>query len=157
MKANIGIKEDDKQQVCLQLNKLLADEFVLYTKTKKAHWNVEGADFHSKHLFFETQAGQLEQIVDSVAERIRSLGHYAVGTLIDFLAHTHLTEDSRSPNDSFGFIKELLENHESIIEYLRAEINTFANIYHDQGTSDFVTGLMEEHEKMAWMLRAHLR
>ena len=26
----------------------------------------------------------------------------------------------------------------------------------DAGTSDFLTGLMERHEKMAWMLRAFL-
>jgi len=156
MKTNIGIKDEDKQQVSIQLNKLLADEFVLYTKTKKAHWNVVGADFHSKHLFFETQFGQLDDIVDRVAERIRSLGHYAIGSLVEFSANTHLSEDSRSANDSLGFIRELLEDHDSIIEFLRTGINTFANIYHDQGTSDFVTGLMEDHEKMAWMLRAHL-
>ena len=34
-------------------------------------------------------------------------------------------------------------------------INAFANDYHDLGTSDYITGLMEEHEKMAWMLRSY--
>ena len=28
--------------------------------------------------------------------------------------------------------------------------------YADAGTNDFLTGLMEQHEKMAWMLRAFL-
>lgn len=28
--------------------------------------------------------------------------------------------------------------------------------YDDMGTSDFLTELMQKHEKMAWMLRAHL-
>ena len=40
---------------------------------------------------------------------------------------------------------------------LAGNINRFASEYGDVGTSDFVTGLMEEHEKMAWMLRAHLK
>jgi len=53
-------------------------------------------------------------------------------------------------------MKALLEDHESIIIYLRENINRYANDWHDQGTSDFITGLMEVHEKMAWMLRAHL-
>ena len=67
MEANIGIKPANLAAVAQSLGKILADEFVLYTKTRKAHWNVEGPDFHSKHLFFESQYGQLEQIIDDVA------------------------------------------------------------------------------------------
>jgi starvation-inducible DNA-binding protein len=51
----------------------------------------------------------------------------------------------------------LLTDHENIIIFLRENINRFANEYGDAGTSDFITGLMEEHEAMAWMLRAHLK
>ncbi len=63
----------------------------------------------------------------------------------------------RYKNDSLGFIKELTEDHESVIVFLRENIKPFADEYGDAGTSDFITGLMEEHEKMAWMLRAHLK
>jgi starvation-inducible DNA-binding protein len=157
MNTNIGITEANRQQVSNQLAKLLADEYVLYTKTRNAHWNVEGPDFHSMHLFFESQYNQLDEIMDSVAERIRSLGHYAPATLKSFLELTHLTEYSERQNDSLGFIKELLGDHESIIEFIRGNIDAFANTFKDAGTSDFITGLMEEHEKMAWMLRAHYR
>ena len=157
MKPNIGITEKNGHAVSVQLAKLLADEFVLYTKTRNAHWNVEGADFHSMHLFFETQFDQLDEIMDSVAERIRSIGHYAPGTLKKFLSLTHLTEYSEAKNDSRGFIKELPADHETIIEFIRGNINPFANEFHDLGTSDFITGLMENHEKMAWMLRSHLK
>jgi starvation-inducible DNA-binding protein len=109
------------------------------------------------HLFFESQYDQLDEIMDSVAERIRTLGHYAPATLKSFLQLTHLAELTERTNDSLGFIRELLEDHESIIEFIRGNINPFANDYHDLGTSDFVTGLMEDHEKMAWMLRSHLK
>jgi starvation-inducible DNA-binding protein len=156
MQAQIGIKPKDAAEVALSLNKLLADENVLYIKTRNAHWNVEGPDFHTKHKFFEEQYGQLEGIIDDVAERIRSLGHYAEATMQGFLKLTHLTEQTREKNDSHGFIKELLEDHESIIIHLRERINLYADKWHDQGSSDFITGLMETHEKMAWMLRAHL-
>jgi starvation-inducible DNA-binding protein len=153
----IGINEESRKAVSDQLAKLLADEFVLYTKTRNAHWNVEGTDFHSMHLFFESQYEQLDDFMDSVAERIRTIGHYAPATLQSFLGLTHLTEKTRDKNDSLSFIKELLEDHESIIEFIRGNIDPFASKYHDYGTSDFITGLMEDHEKMAWMLRAHLR
>lgn len=156
MKTNIGIKQESISAVVEVLTKILADEFVLYTKTKRAHWNVEGPDFYNKHLFFEQQYDAIDEIVDTVAERIRSLGHYAPATLKDFLSLTHLTEELKEKNDSNGFIKELLLDHESIIIYLRENINSIANELQDAGTSDFITGLVENHEKMAWMLRAHL-
>jgi starvation-inducible DNA-binding protein len=157
MKTNIGIKEKDRQAVADQLAKLLADEFVLYTKTRNAHWNVEGLDFHAMHIFFESQYEQLDEVMDSVAERIRKIGHYAPGTLTQLLQLTHLTEKSDGKNDSMGFLKELLEDHESIIEFIRGNINPIADKYNDAGTSDFITGLMETHEGMAWMIRAHFR
>jgi starvation-inducible DNA-binding protein len=156
MKNIIGINEEGRKAVSFELSKLLADEFVLYTKTRNAHWNVEGPDFHSMHLFFESQYEQLDDIMDSVAERMRSIGHYAPATLASFLELTHLTEKIGNKNDSLGFIAELLEDHESVIEFIRGLIDPFASKYHDYGTSDFITGLMEDHEKLAWMLRSHL-
>ena len=156
MKTEIGISDTNRQEVATELAKILADETVLYIKSKNAHWNIEGADFYDKHKFFESQFGQLDEMIDSVAERIRSIGHYAPATLKSYLSLTHLTEQSKEKNNSQGFIKELLEDHESIIIVLREHIKSFANDFHDSGTSDFVTGLMENHEKMAWFLRSHL-
>jgi starvation-inducible DNA-binding protein len=152
-----GIKPENLAAVAHKLTVMLADEFLLYTKTRNAHWNVEGADFYSKHKFFEDQYKQLDETMDDIAERIRSISHYAPATLKNFLQITRLTENSRAANSGDGFIKELLADHESIIVHLRENINRFANEYHDLGTSDFITGLMEVHEKMAWMLRSHLK
>lgn len=157
MDAKIGITTENRQAVSEQLAKLLADEYVLYTKTRNAHWNVEGADFLAKHKFFEEQYNQLDEFIDSVAERIRKIGHYAPATLKNFLALTHLTEYSERHNDSLGYIKDLLADHETVIEFIRGNINPIANDYGDAGTSDFITGLMETHEEMAWFLRAHLK
>lgn len=102
MKTNIGITEENRQAVVNELAKLLADEYVLYTKTRNAHWNVEGVDFYDKHKFFEGQYEELAQTIDSVAERIRTLGHYAPATLKDFLNLTHLTEKNRNDNSPLG-------------------------------------------------------
>jgi starvation-inducible DNA-binding protein len=157
MTTNIGINDSNRQAVVNELAKLLADEYVLYTKTQNAHWNIEGPDFHDKHKFFESQYEQLEDFIDDIAERIRMLGHYAPARLADFLKLTRLTEQTSNPNDSKGFITELLVDHENIIMILRGLITTFAVKNEDAGTSDFITKLMEDHEKMAWMLRAHLR
>ena len=155
MKTNIGITDENRQAVADQLGKLLADEFLLYTKTRNAHWNIEGPDFHSMHIFFEGQYQQIDEIMDSVAERMRKIGHYAPGTLKQFLQLTHLTEVLDRKNDSQGFLRELLEDHESIITFLRGNIDPFATKFKDFGTSDYFTSLLETHEEMAWMLRSH--
>jgi starvation-inducible DNA-binding protein len=157
MEPKIGITAANLANVAHALNVILADEYLLYTKTRNAHWNVEGPDFHSKHLFFEAQYQQLDEVMDSVAERIRSLGHYSPATLKIFLELTHFSEILHEKNDGVGFMMELLSDHESLIIHLRENINIFADDYKDLGTSDYITGLMETHEKMAWMLRSHLK
>jgi len=157
MKTEIGITNKNTQAVAKELGKILADEYVLYTKTRNAHWNVTGPDFYDKHKFFETQFQQLAEFVDSVAERIRTIGHFAPATLKSFLELTQLTEKTSEKNDSQGFIKELVADHEAIIMKLRENINRFADEFKDIGSSDFITGLMQSHEKMAWFLRTHLQ
>ncbi|NBR14336.1 MAG: DNA starvation/stationary phase protection protein, partial [Crocinitomicaceae bacterium] len=111
MKIEIGITESNRQNVANELAKILADETVLYIKTKNAHWNIEGPDFYDKHKFFEMQFGELDAIIDSVAERMRTIGHYAPATLKSYLDLTHLTEQTSEKNDSHGFIKELVYSH----------------------------------------------
>jgi starvation-inducible DNA-binding protein len=157
MKATIGITEKNTSAVSGELAKLLADEFVLYTKTRNAHWNVTGDNFHANHIFFENQYKQLDEIIDSVAERMRKIGHYAPASLKTYLELTHLTEYSERTNDGLGFMKDLLQDHESIIDFLRGNITPFANDYKDYGSSDFITGLLEIHEEMAWMIRSYFR
>jgi starvation-inducible DNA-binding protein len=156
MKTNIGISEKNTQVVAEQLSILLADEFVLYTKTLNAHWNLVGPDFHAMHLYFEELYKESTEIIDSVAERIRQIGHYAPAKLKTLLKLTHLTEEADGGNTSLVYIKSLLEDHQSIIEFIRGNIESFEEEHKDVGTSDFVTGLMKKHEKIAWMLRAHL-
>ena len=129
----------------------------MFTKTRNAHYNVEGIDFHSMHLFFEGMYEDLEENVDEVSERIRQLGHYAPATLGEYLKLTQLTEKrSTTANDSKSWIADLLKDHEAIIIFIRENIETIEN-FNDNGTADFLIGLMEKHEKTAWMLRAHLK
>jgi starvation-inducible DNA-binding protein len=156
-KIDIGISEDNRQAVANILNHLLADEFVLYTKTRKFHWNVKGTHFHDLHLFFESQYKELAEIMDEVAERIRKLGHYSLGTLQQFLDETNLLEHTDDGSSAEVMIEALLEDHETIIRELRKSIDPIQEKHKDAGTADFLTGLMEQHESMAWMLRSMLQ
>lgn len=155
-KANIGISDKNREAIAEQLSKILADEFVLYSKTLNAHWNIEGPDFHTVHVYLETLYNEQQGVVDTGAEKIRSIGHYVPAQLKKYLDLTHLSEKAPEKNDSQTLFAELLEAHESIIVFLRENIKPFADKLKAEGISDYITGLMEYHEKTAWMLRSHL-
>lgn len=153
---NIGITDQNRRAVADMLNRLLADEYVLYTKTRNYHWNVVGPQFAQLHAFFEQQYEKLDDIVDDVAERVRALGHPALGTLTEFGQRRRLEERPGVALDADGMVAALLADHETLVRQLREDLAACAETYGDAGTADFLTGLMETHEKMAWMLRALL-
>jgi starvation-inducible DNA-binding protein len=156
MKANIEIADKNLKEVATLLNTLVADEYVLYTKTRNAHWNIQGNNFMELHKLFESQYEALDIIIDDTAERVRALGHFALGSLKDFLQVTQLNEDNENFTNQNHIIETLLEDHESVIHWLRNHITIVSDEFKDLGTADFMTGVMEQHEKTAWMLRSYL-
>ncbi len=153
---NIGIAAENRAYVVKILVRLLSDEYVLYTRTRKYHWNVTGPRFQQLHDFFKVQYTQLEVIIDDVAERIPQLGGKTVATLEEFKQLTRLKEDVGRFPDANKMLTNLLEDHETIIRVLRTDGDACADKYHDMGTNEFLIGLMELHEKTAWMIRAHV-
>lgn len=153
MQPNLGILTPHAASCATLLNKLLADEFLLYTKTLNYHWNIVSPHFGPMHLFFEKQYEQLSTIVDDVAERVRALGHPALGTMKEFLKATQLEEQAGTLSE-VTMIKNLLADHEAIIRSVRIDQKTAMDEYNDAGTNNFLCDLIEKHEKMAWMLRS---
>jgi starvation-inducible DNA-binding protein len=156
MKTNIGLTVEQRRGSAGLLQTLLADEHVLYVKTRKYHWNVGGASFSELHKFFEEQYTQIETIIDEVAERSLSIGEPVAATLGEFAKLGRVAESADESPDSKGMIANLLEAHETIIRHLRDDLKKADDTFDDMGTSDFLTGVMEQHEKMAWMLRRYL-
>lgn len=151
-----GLSGEQSCGVVGLLNRLLADEYLLYTKLRNFHWNVVGPDFPQLHRLFEEQYEQVDDAIDEIAERARAVGGLAEGTLAGFLKLTRLTEAGSPLPDARGMVAELLADHEAIIRSLRTDLVDAGEKWGDAGTNDFLTGLMERHEKMAWMLRATL-
>ena len=154
MKPNIDIPEAARGAVIEILNRLLSDEYLLYTKTRNFHWNVVGPQFNDLHKFFEGQYEELNEVVDEIAERARQLGGRAFGSLAEFAKTARLVEQPGVTPAATEMIRALLNDHEAIIRVLRADIGAVQDKHGDVGTADFLTGLLEKHEKMAWMLRA---
>lgn len=153
--VNIGLDDMVRKNVVDRLNKLLSDEYVLYVKTQKYHWNVVGPSFGPLHKLFNKQYDQLADIIDETAERVRALGFKAYGTLTEFVEHTSLSENPGNNPNANGMIKNLLDDHETIIRELREYIKYTAD-HEDLGTENFLADLIVTHQKMAWLLRAHL-
>lgn len=156
LKPNIGLADRDRNEVIDILNTLLADEYVLYTKTRNYHWNITGPQFHDLHEFFRKQYEELDEMADNIAERARQLGGSSLGTLSEFLDKARIKEHPNEYPNARTMISNLLDDHETIIRKLRIDADATADKYHDMGTNDFLIGLMEQHEKMAWMLRSFL-
>jgi len=157
MQPNIGISPKNLKSITDLLSKVLADAVLLYTKTRKFHWNVSGNSFMELHKLFDKQYQKLEEAIDEIAERINKLGAKTPGTMQEFLQMATLKESPGKYPSQKEMLKELLKDHEAVIVQLRKSIDDCDEKYSDIGTADFLTDLMKEHETIAWTLRRYLQ
>lgn len=153
---NIGLAAKNLKGVTSLLTGVLADAMLLYTKTRKFHWNVSGNSFMELHELFEEQYKKLEKSIDEIAERINKLGARTPGTMQEFLEAAKLKENPGKYPGQLQMIKELLDDHETVIRQLRKNIDTCDEEFGDMGTADFLTDLLTQHETIAWTLRRYL-
>lgn len=149
------LEQSSIKQICHELSTLQADTFLLYVKTQNFHWNVVDPRFSALHKFFEKQYEELADAIDVIAERIRALGEKSLGSMHAYLEYTRL-EESNSNLTADEMLKTLLQDHESLIQSLRAAIEKIA-AWGDQGSSDLCINRLRVHEKIAWMIKSHLR
>ena len=154
MELNIGISKEDREQIAAGLGRLLADSYTLYLKTHNYHWNVEGPQFNTLHLMFETHYTELAIAVDEIAERIRALGEKAPGSYAAFQSLATVTEAS-GDESAEDMIRELVLGQEAVTRTAR-DVLPAANAASDEPTADLLTQRMQIHEKNAWMLRSML-
>ena len=152
IQPNIGLDSDIRHPVVEILNNTLANEGLLILKTRSAHWNVSGAGFFQLRILFDTQYKQLNDISDEIAERVRMLGGFTIGSFEEFLTHTRLDEQPGDVPD----ILHLLADHETIIRFLREDVRKCTEEFEDEGTFELLVGVMRLHEKMAWVLRSYI-
>lgn len=154
--TNIGLLANNQNAIIATLRSLLADNYVLYTKTLNFHWNVQGELFSQLHEFFKTLYEHLQDGNDLLAEHIRALGGFSPGSLQEFLSLTQLKENSGTGMPYRTMIRILLGDFETIIRSVRTATEQSAE-FNDWGTNNMLAGLLEKLEKDAWMIRAHLQ
>ena len=153
-KIDIGIAPDARQKIADSLMRVLADTYTLYFKTHGFHWNVQGSMFQTLHMMFETQYVELRDAVDTLAERIRSLGYFAPASSGALVARASIKEEAKIP-PAKQMIKSLALGHEALVRTCREAFHA-AEDGDDQGTADMLTARMEVSEKTSWMLRSLL-
>jgi starvation-inducible DNA-binding protein len=152
---NIGISEKDRAAIASELSKLLADSYTLYLMTHNFHWNVTGTLFNTLHLMFMTQYTEAWTALDSIAERIRALGHYAPGSYREYAKLSSIVEPNGVP-EALEMVRLLVKGNESVAKTARAAFEK-ADKVNDQPTADLLTQRLNIHEKNAWMLRSLLQ
>ena len=155
MPIKIGISAKDREEIAGGLSRLLADTYTLYLTTHNFHWNVTGPMFNTLHTMFMQQYTELWNAVDPIAERIRSLGHFAPGSYAQFGKLASLSDVPATPPKARDMIRILVEGNEAVARTAR-ELFPLADKANDEPTADLLTQRLTVHEQNAWMLRALL-
>lgn len=153
--TRIDIAEDIRVKINSILNQTLAATLDLKTQTKQAHWNVKGTDFYQLHELFDEMAGELEEYVDMVAERVTALGGVALGTARMAAAESILPEYPLEAVTGIEHITALADRYAAYGKHVREAIDTTDDLG-DADTADMYTEISRTIDKRLWFLEAHL-
>jgi starvation-inducible DNA-binding protein len=155
MRNSPSLSDADAKKMAAELSNVLADQFAIYVKTHGFHWNVEGPDFHELHLLLETQYTKLWEALDTIAERIRALGHYAIGSNSEMMKLAKVGEEKGVPGQT-EMLQQLLEDHDICCAGIK-KAHDVADDVDDVGSASLLEEWLLDHEEMAWMLRSQLK
>jgi starvation-inducible DNA-binding protein len=154
--THIDLAVETRESLIEMLNGHLADTFDLMSQVKQAHWNVKGKDFYQLHLLFDELAGEIEEFVDLVAERVTSLGGYANGTVRMAAENSSIPEYPTEITDGLDHVRALVERYGLYANRIRAAIEASGSLG-DQTTADLYTQISRTADKRVWFLEAHIQ
>ena len=79
----LGLDDNARSASVASLNQILADTMAIRDLYKKHHWQVSGATFYSLHLLLDKHFTEQAAMVDSLAERIMTLGGISIAMAQD--------------------------------------------------------------------------
>ena len=134
------------------LSDVLADTYALTIKTHGYHWNVEGPLFYALHNLTEEQYEEMFEAADTLAERIRAIGHLAPMKLATIFSGKRIVDLDATPSAG-EMCHDLAADHERLAHRMHALIR-LAEERNDMVTGDLAVARATFHEKAAWVLRA---
>jgi len=152
----IGLPEATCREGVEQLNQLLADTVTLRDMYKKHHWQVQGPTFYELHLLFDKHAGEQTVCIDSIAERVQTLGGVSLAMGGDIAETTRIPRPPRGREAVAAQIARLLHAHEIVLTEARTMARRAAE-RGDDGTNDLiVSDVIRANETEVWFLAEHL-
>lgn len=149
---NIQIREESADD----LNHVLANTMTLRDLYKKAHWQVSGPAFYQLHLLFDKHYEEQLDLVDSIAERIQTLGGVSIAIAQDVADLSTIPRAPRGREEAPVQISRLLDAHEILISGIRTAARK-ASERGDDGTNDLLVGqVLRTSEKQVWFLFEHM-
>lgn len=148
-------KTNSKAALVSELNGLLADHFALFIKTKNFHWHVKGPRFHDLHLLFDTQALEVRDQIDLIAERVRKLDADTLTSVGAMGKHTKIKDQDSTTLAAEDMIAELLSDNETVIKRLK-DMKDLAEQAGDNATDGLLDDWTDMAEQRAWFLRSLL-
>lgn len=152
----VALDENVRRASVEALNQTLADTTALRDLYKKHHWQVSGPTFYSLHLLFDKHYEEQAELVDTIAERIQSLGGVSIAMPHDVAEVTRLSRPPRGREEVAVQISRLLEAHQTILEEAHKSAAEAAE-RGDDGTNDLlVSSVIRLNETQAWFITEHL-
>ncbi|WP_225823518.1 Dps family protein [Streptomyces naphthomycinicus] len=152
----LALSYEARMYSCQRLNKVLADTQILYGLYKKHHWNMRGATFYQLHLLLDKHAGEQLELVDTLAERVQTLGGVAVGDPRHVIEITSIPRPPDGVEEVPAMLSRLLEAHETILTEAHDAAARTAELG-DDGTNDvLVSQIIRTGELQSWFLAEHL-
>ena len=133
------------------LNRLLADYFALYLKTKNLHWHVSGPHFREYHLLFDEHATELIGTTDLIAERVRKLGQRTLTSIGDITAKQSMKDNDEDGLSADAMLKELLSDNKALINTLKS-VKELASEAGDNATDGMLDDWTDQAQQREWFL-----
>ena len=155
-KLSIALDESTCAQSAENLNQVLADTITLRDLYKKHHWQVAGHTFYQIHLLFDKHYEEQNELVDTIAERIQSLGAISLAMAPDVAETTIIPRPPRGREELPVQLSRLLEAHEFILKEARTMAKE-ASEAGDDGTNDLlVSNVIRTNEMQVWFVAEHV-
>jgi len=148
--------ENQETALAAALHELLGNAFVMYLRAHGAHWNVEGAQFHSLHDFFSVVYNDVFGSIDPIAEALRFHKFYAPSTLAGISRSATIPDNSFENGNPVPMLQDLIGVNAKVLESL-FKVMPLADAAQDPGLSNFIQDRINMHNKWAWQLRSHLK
>jgi starvation-inducible DNA-binding protein len=142
-------------QLCILLNRLLADNINLKLQAKQAHWNIKGANFIALHQLFDGVSEEADKYTDMLAERIVQIGGIANGTLEDVYKNSKLDEYPSAMQHSEQYIKALTASLEVCVNDIQNSVDLAIEL-EDVISADLLTEVARGLDKQRWLVESNL-